>query len=79
MVKIMSKQPVPNYILKKALQLNELDSKQKKLISEIKNWMNLSGYSYDDITSENSVIMKLAMGEFENIGDIKQAFDDLNK
>ncbi|QIC46262.1 hypothetical protein GAG94_03435 [Lysinibacillus sphaericus] len=75
----MSKQPVPNYILKKALQLNELDSKQKKLISEIKNWMNLSGYSYDDITSENSVIMKLAMGEFENIGDIKQAFDDLNK
>lgn len=75
----MSKQPVPNYILKKALQLNELDSKQKKLISEIKNWMNLRGYSYEDITGENSVIMKLAMGEFENIGDIKLAFDNLNK
>ena len=38
----MSRQPVPNYILKKALQLNELDLKQKKLISEIKNWMILN-------------------------------------
>ncbi|KOS61471.1 hypothetical protein FJQ98_16495 [Lysinibacillus agricola] len=75
----MSKQPVPNYILKKALQLNELDAKQKKLISEIKNWMNLSGYSYDDIVNENGILMKLAIGEFENIDDIKQAFDNLNK
>lgn len=72
------KPPVPKYIIKKAVQLNELDKKQKALMDTIKNWMELSGFPYAGIYDESGIIMKLAMGEYENEDEIIEAFKKLN-
>lgn len=74
-----TKQPVPNYIIKKAVQLNAIDKKQRALMETIKKWMELSGYQYDEINDESGIIMKLAMGEYESEEEIIEAFKKLTE
>ncbi|MBG9730746.1 hypothetical protein ABD87_14680 [Lysinibacillus sphaericus] len=69
--------PVAKYILKKAVQLNQLEKKKQDLAKEITHWLKLSGVPYADLKPYNFVVKKLLEGEFESEEDILKALEDL--
>lgn len=68
---------VAKYILKKAVQLNQLEKKKHDLAKEITNWLNLSGVPYAGYSPNNSVVLQLLEGKFESEDDILKALEDL--
>lgn len=68
---------VAKYILKKAIQLNELEAKKRKLAKEITHWLQLSGVPYADIEPYSETVIKLFNGEFESEEEILKALEEL--
>jgi len=64
---------VAKYILKKSVQLNELETKKEKLVKEITHWLQLSGVPYADIPPYNEAVIKMANGEYESEAEIEKA------
>lgn len=68
---------VAKYILKKAVQLNELEAKKEKLVKEIAHWLQMSGVPYADVPPYSDVVIKIANGEYKSEAEIEKALLEL--